>query len=364
MSESTFSAARRDAFAERLLGATIGTLDVLSVYVGDRLGLYSALAEGGQASPAELAARVGCRERYVREWLEQQAVTGILACADTGADAAVRRYSLPPEHAEVLVDRESLNYLAPLARLVVGAASPLSDVLRAYRDGGGVPYSAYGVDLREGQGLINRATFLQSLPSEWLPSIPDLHARLQAQPPAHVADIGCGAGWSSIGIARGYPLVRVDGFDLDDDSIELARENLRGSGVDDRVQFHRRDAADADLAGSYDLVAVFEALHDMADPVGALRTMRRLVSPDGCVLVVDERVAETFTAPGDDVERIMYGWSFIHCLPAGMADQPSLATGTVMRPSTLRAYATEAGFRDVEALPIDNLFFRVYRLRP
>jgi hypothetical protein len=156
----------------------------------------------------------------------------------------------------------------------------------------------------------------------------------------------------------------VDGFDSDPASVELAERNIRDAGVADRLMVSTRDAGDPALSGQYDLVAVFEAVHDMADPVGALRTMRRLMAPGGAALVVDERVAEEFTAPGDDIERLMYGWSFLHCLPAGMAEQPSAATGTVMRPATLRAYAQEAGFRDIEVLPVEHLFFRLYRLLP
>ena len=130
------------------------------------------------------------------------------------------------------------------------------------------------------------------------------------------------------------------------------------------VQFQVRDASDPELAGQYDLVTAFEALHDMNNPVGALRTMRRLVKPDGVVLIVDERVGDMFTAAGNDVEWMMYGWSILHCLPVGMTDHNAAGTGTVMRADTLRKYASEAGFSNVEILPIENFFFRFYRLTP
>jgi 2-polyprenyl-3-methyl-5-hydroxy-6-metoxy-1,4-benzoquinol methylase len=202
--------------------------------------------------------------------------------------------------------------------------------------------------------------------TEWLPAAPAIHARLKAMPPARIADIGCGAGWSSIGIARAYPDVRIDGFDLDLASVELARQNLalEDASVRERVSFAARDAGDPAAAGAYDLVTIFEALHDMAQPVAALKAARSMLAPGGSVLVVDERVAERFTAPGDEVERLMYGWSFLHCLPAGMADKPSAATGTVMRPDTLRMYSSDAGFSSVEILPVDHLFFRFYVLIP
>jgi 2-polyprenyl-3-methyl-5-hydroxy-6-metoxy-1,4-benzoquinol methylase len=356
-------AQQREAFVERLLQSTRGTFEIFSIYLGVRLGFYAALA-GGRLTSAELAARTGTYERYAREWLEQQTVAGILEVDDEKAPASARRFALPAAYAEVLVDQESLNYLAPLAQLVAGAVRPLASVLDAYRTGAGVPYADYGADLREGQAGINRAMFLQQLGREWLPAMPDVHARLMADPPARIADFGCGAGWSSIGMAQSYPRARVDGFDLDGPSVELARANAEAAGLGDRVSFHVRDASDPQLAGRYDLVTAFECLHDMSQPVMALRVMRRLAGPDAAVLVVDERVGEAFTAAGNDVEWMMYGWSILHCLPVGKADPVSAETGTVLRPDLLRRYAAEAGFRKTEILPIDHFFFRFYRLYP
>ncbi len=357
-------AAQRDAFVERLLQSTAGLFDIFTVYIGGRLGYYQLLADGQTVTSTELAQRSGTTERYAREWLEQQTVVGILEVENHEADAAARRFCLPAAHAEVLTERNSLNYLAPLAQLAVGAVYPIHDVVDAFRNGGGVAYGDYGVDLREGQGDMNRAMFLQELGQEWLPGIPDVHARLQANPPARVADFGCGAGWSSIGMAQAYPNVRVDGFDLDEPSIALARENLREANLNGQVKFHVRDAGDSSLSGQYDLVTAFECVHDMSDPVSALRTMRNLINDTGTVLIVDERVGDTFTPTGNEVEWMMYGWSVLHCLPVGMADHPATGTGTVMRTDTLRQYAQQAGFQDVEVLPIENFFFRFYRLIP
>ena len=353
----------RDAFVGRLLKSLAGAFDVFSVYLGDQLGWYRALAEGGELTSAELAARTNSVERYAREWLEQQAVAGILAVADETRPAAERRYRLPAGHVEPLIDHDSLNYLAPLFQLFVGAVRPLPQLLEAYRHGGGVPFAAYGADLREGQAAVNRPAFLHQLSQEWLAAMPDVQARLQGSPPARVADFGCGFGWSSIGLAQGYPNARVDGFDLDEASIARAIENARQHGVAGRVHFQVRDAADPALAGQYDLVTAFECVHDLSDPVGALRTMRRLAAEGGTVLIVDERVGDQFAANGGDVEAMMYGWSILHCLPVGLADPPAVGTGTVMRAGTLRGYALEAGFREVEVLPIENFFFQFYRLR-
>ena len=190
--------------------------------------------------------------------------------------------------------------------------------------------------------------------------MPDVHERLLAG--ARVGDVACGAGWSSIGIALAYPDARVDGYDVDEASIELARANAAASGVADRVTFHVRDIAAGPPPGEYDLVCVFEAIHDMARPVEALRSVRAMAGGGGAVLVMDERTADTFNAPGDEIERIFYGFSLVLCLPAGMAEEESAATGTVMRADTLRGYAQAAGFGGVEVLDIEHPMFRLYRL--
>ncbi len=355
---------RRDELANRLFQSTLGALELVAVYIGDRLGLYRAVAEAGRLTAAGLAARAGIHARYAREWLEQQAVAGILQVDDVGADAEVRRYSLGAGYAEALLDRDSLSYIAPITRFLAAIGGALPDLLQAYREGRGVSWDRFGADGRDAQAAFNRPAYLKLLGQEWLPAVQDVHARLQADPPARVAEIGCGGGWASIGIALAYPKARVDGFDLDAPSIEMAKENARDSGVADRVTFQVRDAADPSLAGEYDLALAFECLHDMSRPVEALATMRKLVGERGTAIIMDERVAEQFTAPGDDVERLMYGFSLVACLPNGMAEQPSAATGTVMRPDTLRRYATQAGFSDVEILPIEHDLFRFYRLVP
>ena len=353
--------AERDALVGRLFNSTIGALELLHVYLGERLGLYRALA-AGPLTEAELASKAGINERYAREWLEQEAVAGILVVEPGDADEDGRRYSLPRGHAEVLIDADSTNFFAPAAQGLVAIAGVMPNVVEAFRTGGGVPYEAYGEVMRSSISSGNRTMFLNLLGAKWFPAITDVDRRLRSQPPARVADVGCGTGWSSIAIARAYPAAGVDGFDLDSASIEDARRNAQASGVADRVTFQVRDAADPKLAGSYDLVTAFETIHDMSNPVGALKAMRNLKKSEGAVVVADERVAEEFTAPGDEVERFMYGWSALHCLPVGMVGPESAGTGTVMRPSRLREYARKAGFTDIEILPVENDFWRFYRL--
>lgn len=350
-----------EALVERLFGAALATLDLQSLYIGDRLGYYTALATTDGLTAAELAARTDTAPRYAREWLEQQAVTGILLATDE-QDAELRRFSVPAGHVEVLTDVLSPLHVVPIGRLVVGAGKQMDALLDAYRTGGGVSWAQHGADAREAQAAANRPLFLGALGREYLPSIPDVDAALRLG--ATVADVGCGLGWSSIGIALAYPEVVVDGFDLDAPSIEAARRNAAEAGVADRVRFHLADAAAVAARGErYDVVFAFECIHDLSDPVAVLTAMRSLADRGGAVIVMDERVAERFSAPGDEVERLMYGYSLICCLPDGMSHQPSAATGTVMRPDVLRNYATQAGFDEVEILDVQDEFFRFYRLR-
>ena len=355
---STDAAARRDALVERLFGATIGAMDVLGVYMGSRLGLYKALADRGPSSSEDLAEATGLNERYVREWLEQQATTGIL---DVDED---RRFTLPDGHDEALLDETSLSYIAPVGKFVVACVRPIDEVLAAYRSGEGVPYANYGADLHEAQAEFTRPMFENLLGREWFPAIPDVNERLNADPPARVADVACGQGFSTMAIARAYPKALVDGIDSDQASIEVAQANVAGSGLEDRVTFHERDAADAGLQGRYDLVYMHESLHDMSYPVDVLRACRGLLGEKGTVVVGDERVSDSFPAPGDDIERLYYGFSILHCLPVGMVGDGAAGTGTVMRAGTVERYAEEAGFAGFEVLPIENDLYRFYRLTP
>ncbi|MEP6639469.1 MAG: methyltransferase domain-containing protein [Chloroflexota bacterium] len=368
MSEATIATDERDLTADTFVGrvfeAGVAAFDILSIAIGDRLGLYRSLAADGSATPAELAARTGIAERYAREWLEQQAATGFLVVDDAAAPPDQRRFELPPGHAEALVDPESPYSIAPLARAFAACAGVLPQLLDAYRSGGGVDWSDYGREMIEAQGDFNRPWLVNTFGTEYLPAVPDVHDRLVAEPPARVADVACGVGWASIAIARAYPNVRVDGFDLDPLSIDLARANAEAAGVADRVTFETRDAGHPKAAGRYDLAVMIEALHDLSRPVEVLEAMRAMLAPGGSVIIADEKTADAFTAPADTMERMFYGFSIACCLPAAMTDPSSAGTGTVIRADTLRRYADAAGFRETEVLDLDHDALRFYRLTP
>ena len=349
------------ALADRLFRDMTGALELLTVYLGERLGLYRALHADGPATSAELATRTGTGERYIREWLEHHAASGLLEVDDPAAGPLARRYSLPAGYVPVLADPGDVRYQAFNGVEIVRAARWMPQVAEAIR-GGGAPAPLPWAP--EGRPEFNRAVFLNLLARQWLPAIPDVDQRLRAEPPARVADLACGTGWSSIAMAQAYPLISVDGFDLDADAVRAARGHAEEAGLAGRVSFTVADASGPGVSGRYDLVTIMEGLHDMSRPVDALRVARGLLADPGCVIVADELVEDEFTAPASIEERYHYGWSVVACLPAVMGDPDTAATGAVLRPDTLRRYARQAGFRDLEVLPVEAGMLRLYRLTP
>jgi 2-polyprenyl-3-methyl-5-hydroxy-6-metoxy-1,4-benzoquinol methylase len=344
-----------------LFADALGALELYTVYLGERLGLYRALADDGPATSSELAARTRTVERYVREWLEHHAASGLLAVDDPAAGPLTRRYRLPEGHRPVLADPDDVRYAGYKGVELVRAARPLPDLVEAFRHGGAPPPLSWEP---EGRAEFNRALFLNLLGTELLPAVAEVDRRLRAEPPARVADVACGTGWSSIAMANAYPRITVDGFDLDPDVIAAAVVNARTAGLTDRVRFSVLDAADPDLPGRYDLVTIFEALHDMTRPVEALAAARAMLADGGSVVVADEPVADDFTVAASEMERYAYGWSVVSCLPSAMDDPQTAATGAVLRPSTLARYARSAGFARTEVLPLESEVWRFYRLVP
>jgi 2-polyprenyl-3-methyl-5-hydroxy-6-metoxy-1,4-benzoquinol methylase len=349
----------RQAFVDRMNDSILGAFDVATTYLGLKLGLYRSLADDGPATAAELAARTGTNERLVREWLEQQGATERLEAVRVGEDW---RFALPAEHAAVLLDTDALDCVGGNMLALIAELGQVPRLVESFRTGEGIPYADYGPDEVEGQMMGNRAVYRLQLKS-WFAAIPDVATRL-ADGTARVLDIGCGAGWSSVSIAQAYPGVRVDGIDLNPGSIEAAVRLAEDEKVTDQVRFEVRDAATLAGAG-YDLATMFEMVHDLAHPVQALRAAREALGPAGVVLIADEPVADSYqAAASDDFERRHYGWSVLHCLPASMTEPDSAATGTVMRPDTLRSYARQAGFTEVDILQVPGAAYALYLLRP
>lgn len=382
-SAEELEAARIGEFAEQLVGMLGSATTLLTIELGRRFGLYRALRDDGPMTASALARTTGTAPRYAREWLEQQAAAGILAAEEAEPNDQARRFSLPTHHVPVLVDETHPAHVAPVAGLLAGIALAFPEVVADFRQGRGVAFEEYGAELRQGLGALNRPGFTHEMRA-WVETLADRAAALDAG--GLVLDAGCGTGWSTIALATAFPAARVIGLDLDGASIEEAREHAAAAGVADRVVFLVGNAGDAtavrDAAAAvrvfttgsvesrttdaaepgFDLVTVFEALHDMGRPVDALAAFRSFLRPGGTILVADERVADEFHADAEPVERMLYAMSVLHCLPATTAESGAVANGTVLRAPTLRRWAAAAGFGRVDVLPIENPFWRFYRI--
>jgi SAM-dependent methyltransferase len=350
-----------EGLGEQLFGGAISMMELATVHLGLRLGLYEGLRDAGPTTSTQLAESLDLDERYVREWLEQQAVAQLVTCLDDGAEPSERRYELPVATAVVLLDPATPAYLGPLAHLAVGTLLVLPELERAFRVGGGVSFGDYGAPVREGLSQLNGATFDRSL-AAWVAAMPDIEQRLRTHGRPTVLDVGCGTGRSALALARAFPNVAVRGIDLDAASIEEARIAASQAGLADRVTFAVGDAAGLTADDRYDLITVLEALHDMGDPVGALAAGRRHLREGGAMLIADQLTRDAFASDGDPMERFQYGCSVLHCLPATRAEDHVVAHGTVIRADTVEAWARDAGFPGVQVLDIEDPFWRFYRL--
>lgn len=349
-----------EEFAGNLFMACLATMELANVELGVRLGLYEALAGAGPLTSSDLAQRAGIAERYAREWLEQQATAGVVEVEDAAKPAGERRFTLPNAHAHVLIDDDSEACMKPCAAVVPWVGKALEIMVQEFREGRGAAFGLF--DLHDVQAAFTRPVFASHLTQNWLPALPEVQAKLTAGEPVRIAEVGCGEGLAAVTIAKAYPNAEIHGFDLDDASIASARKEASEAGVVDRTRFEVRDAADPSIVGDYDLVMAIEMLHDVPDPVGILKTMKKLAGSDGAVLVVDERTEDRFTVPTTEMERFFYTFSTLHCLAVSMQDGGA-GTGTVIRPDTVRRYAADAGFADVETLEVDHPQFVLYRLR-
>jgi SAM-dependent methyltransferase len=346
--------AKLDRFLERFVADLGAVLAAPNVVLGDRLGLYKALAAIGPATPAELAARTGTHERYVTEWLRGQAAGGYVTY-----DLAADRYLLSEEQAFTLADETSPAFLAGAFQLATSTAVDQPKIAEAFRTGEGVGWDRHHPDLFEGTERFFRPGYVANLVDSWIPALDGVQEKLQAG--ARVADVGCGHGASTILMAAAWPRSSFVGFDYHRPSIERARKAAADAGVGDRCSFEVAAAADYPGEG-YDLVAVFDALHDLGDPAGAAAHVRRSLAHDGTFLLVEPAAGERVEDNLNPVGRIFYSASTLICVPNALS-QGGPALGSQVPEARLRELLAQAGFGRVRRAA-ETPFNRVLEARP
>jgi 2-polyprenyl-3-methyl-5-hydroxy-6-metoxy-1,4-benzoquinol methylase len=342
---------------DELLGRVVtdlgGALAAPAVLIGDRLGLFTALDGAGSLTADELAGRTGLTPRYVREWLLTMAASGYVDYA--GDD----RFRLSPEQAEVLAHPDSPAYAAGGFQNMVAATRVLDRLTDAFRTGAGIGWHEHHPDMFEGTERFFRPGYLAHLTTEWIPAFDGLAERLGSG--ATVADVGCGLGASTQIMAEAYPASAFVGIDYHEPSVRMARERTHQAGLDERLRFEVGTAQQ--VTGAYDLVALFDCLHDMPDPLAALRAVRAAVKPDGWVMLVEPASGDTVEDVLNPLGRLFIAASTFICLPSGLSAEPRAGLGNQAGPTRTLALAREAGFthvREASRTP----FNIIYELRP
>jgi len=334
------------------LGATVAAGNVV---IGDRLGLYRALAAGGPATGAELAIRTGTDARYVSEWLAGQAAGGYV-CYDDGTG----QYSLTAEQAFALADPDSPVNVAGAFTLALGALAAVPAITEAFRAGTGLGWHEQHADVLLGCEQFFRPGYAAYLVQDWLPSFDGVVAKLQAG--ARIADVGCGLGASTVLLAKAFPQSRLFGSDYDAGSIELARKRAAEAGVTERVSFEAASAQMFSGAG-YDLVTTFDCLHDMGDPAAAARHIRQVIADDGSWLIVEPMAGDTVQANLNPVGRVYYNFSTLLCLPNARSQAGGSALGAQAGEAAIRDVVLGAGFTRFRRAA-ETPFNLVYEVRP
>ena len=346
---------RLQAFVMQAVGEVGAAVSAALVVTGDRLGLYRELAAAGPLTPGELAERTGTAERYVREWLNAQAAGGYVAY-----EAGSGRYTLPPEQAVALTDEDSPAYLPGFFQIALGSVTDSPRITEAARSGAGVGWHDHVHDVHEGCERFFRPGYNANLVSAWLPALDGVVDKLERG--GSVADVGCGHGASTIVMAQAFPNSRFHGSDYHDGSIATARERAQAAGVADRVRFDTAPAA-AYAGDGYDLVTMFDCLHDMGDPAGAARHVRSTLAPDGTWMIVEPYAGDRVEENLNPVGRAYYGFSTLLCTPASLSQEVGLALGAQAGEARIREVVLGAGFSSFERVA-ETPFNMVFQARP
>jgi SAM-dependent methyltransferase len=347
--------AKTEAFLQKTMADVVSAMVTVMASIGDRLGLFKALAEA-PATSAELAERAHINERYAREWLSEMASAGYLAY-----DPASQRFTLPPEHAPVLAQEGGPFFFGGAYQLLIAEIGPFNQLLQAFRQGGGVPMEAYGPDTWEGQARFSGGFFEHLLVPIWLPAMPEVQAKLERG--ALVADVGCGQGRALIKLAQSYPQSRFVGYDLFAPSVATATANAQAAGVADRVRFEHLDVSEG-LPEQYDIITTFDVVHDAVNPRRLLRAIREGLRPDGRYVCMEINSSDKLEENVGLVGSLFYGVSVLYCMTTSLADHGE-GLGTLGLPeTTLRELCAEVGFSHVRRVPIEVPFNTLYEITP
>src|SRR5262245_15906725 len=326
-----------NAFMGKMLVDVGAAISASLMLIGDKLGLYKALARGGPMTPAELAGATGTAERYVREWLAAQAASGYVSY-----DSATARFAMSPEQAMVFADEDSPVFMGAVGDLVAATILDEPKISEAFRTGRGVGWNERNGCLFCGTARFFRTSYKHHLVQEWLPALHGVVDKLERG--ATVADVGCGHGISTMLMAQAFPKSRFYGFDYHEGSIVAARQNAESAGLQDRLSFDVHTSKAFPSRG-YDLVCFFDCLHDMGDPVGALRHVRQAIKDDGTCMIVEPFANDRLEDNLNPVGRIYYAASTVVCTPASLAQEVGLALGAQAGEARLREVALQAGFK-------------------
>jgi 2-polyprenyl-3-methyl-5-hydroxy-6-metoxy-1,4-benzoquinol methylase len=355
MTTPTIDEAKLGTFMEKVLGDAAGMMASTLATLGDRLGLFRALADAGPATSEELGARAEVNERYAREWLRGMHAAGYLQLdRDNG------RYSLAPEHAQVLATEGGPAFLGGAFQLSFGYLHAIDRLTEAFRSGGGVPQSAYPVETWEGMGRFSRSFYDNQLVQNWVPAVDGLQQRLTDG--VSWADVGCGSGIAVIRLAEAFPASEFVGYDNFEGQLHLARQAAADAGVSDRVRFELRDAAGG-LPGSYDVVSTFDVVHDAVDPPALVAAIRRALKPDGTYVMLEMNSADDPDQNVGPLATLLYGVSIVYCMTTSLA-HGGAGLGTCGLPAArVQELCEGAGFATVQQLDLHDPFNSLYVVR-
>ena len=348
--------AKQRAFVRKALGDISSTTAVIMAMIGDRLGLFKALGESSPTDSQELASRAGVNERYAREWLGGMAAAGYLEY-----DPESLRFTLPPEHAMVLAQEGGPKFLASAYQVLLGMLEPFDQLLEAFQNGGGVHQSAYGDNLWNGLERFSGGWFENLLMPEWMPAMPGVQAKLEVG--ASVADVGCGRGRAMIKLAQNFPNSTFTGFDVFPPTIAQAIANAQAAGVADQVSFQELDVTQG-LPQQYDIITTFDVVHDAANPLGLLQSIRQSLNPGGYYVLLDINCSENMEDNLSPLGTMFHGFSLLYCMTTSLAND-GVGLGTLgLHPAKVEELCAQAGFSSVNLLPLQNPFHNIYEIKP